>query len=160
MRAARPPEVRAYHRDSPRRAPRPTRAPTPLTPDLITQEKKKTGENVVRRARTGRAPPPPAAAATRRRHRRRRRPSLGSLGLHCAFPQLSARSLLAKPSPLITAAPRRRHCLSQPLRRTLPPPPTPPPLRRRLSQPLRLAATLNPSALSKYAITRLSLVAP
>ena len=40
QRAARPPEVRAYHRDTPRRAPRPTRAPTPLTPDLITQEKK------------------------------------------------------------------------------------------------------------------------
>jgi len=70
---------------------------------------------------------------------------------------LSARSLLVKPSPLITAAPRRRHhCLSQPLRRTLPPPPTPPPLRRRLSQPLRLAATLKPNALYKYANTQLS----
>jgi len=40
QRAARPPEVRAYHRDSPRRAPRPTRAPTPLTLDSIAQEKK------------------------------------------------------------------------------------------------------------------------
>jgi len=48
--------VRASHRDSPRRAPRPTRAPTTLTLDLITQEKKKTGEKVVRRARSGRTP--------------------------------------------------------------------------------------------------------
>ena len=68
----------------------------------------------MRRARSGRAPPPPPAPPP---------PSLGSLGLHRAFPQLSAHSLLLKPSPLITAAPRRRHhCLSQPLRRTLPPP--------------------------------------
>ncbi len=51
--------MRASHRDTPRRAPRPTRAPTPLTLDLITQEKKKTGEKVVRRARSGRALPPP-----------------------------------------------------------------------------------------------------
>jgi hypothetical protein len=55
--------VRANHRDSPRRAPRPTRAPTPLTLDFITREKKKTGEKVMRRARTGRPPPPPPAAA-------------------------------------------------------------------------------------------------
>jgi hypothetical protein len=42
----------------------------------------------------------------------------------------------------------------------MPPPPTPPPLRRHLSQPLRLTATLKPSALYKYANTQLSLVAP
>jgi hypothetical protein len=56
-RAARAPEVRAYHRDTPRRSPRPTRAPPTLTLDLITREKKKTGEKVVNRVRSGRAPP-------------------------------------------------------------------------------------------------------
>ncbi len=44
-------------------APRPTRAPPTLTLDLITREKKKTGEKVVKRSRSGRAPPPAAAAA-------------------------------------------------------------------------------------------------
>jgi hypothetical protein len=39
-RAFRAPEVRASHRDSPRRAPLPTRAPTPLTLDSIKQAKK------------------------------------------------------------------------------------------------------------------------
>jgi len=61
QRAARPPEVRASHRDTPRRAPRPTRAPPTLTPDLITREKKKTGEKVVNRVRSYRALPPPPA---------------------------------------------------------------------------------------------------
>jgi hypothetical protein len=117
---------------------------------LITLEKKKTGEERDLAARRRHRPPPPPPP-----------PSLGSLGLHCAFPQLSARSLLVKPSPLITAAPRRRHhCLSQPLCHTMPPPPTPPPLRRHLSQPLRLTATLKPSALYKFANTQLCLVAP
>ena len=47
-RAARPPEVRGSHRDPPRLAPRPTRAPTPLTLDLFTREKKKTREKLFR----------------------------------------------------------------------------------------------------------------
>jgi hypothetical protein len=34
---------------------------------LITQEKKKTGEKLLRIVRSGRAPPPPPAAATARR---------------------------------------------------------------------------------------------
>jgi hypothetical protein len=55
--------VRALHRESPRRAPRPTRAPPTLTLDLITREKKKTGEKLLRIVRSGRAPPPAAAAA-------------------------------------------------------------------------------------------------
>ena len=47
-RAARPPEVRGSHRDLPRLAPRPTRAPTPLTLDLFTRETKKTREKLRR----------------------------------------------------------------------------------------------------------------
>jgi hypothetical protein len=55
--------VRAYHRDTLRRALRPTRAPPTLTFDFITREKKKTGEKLLRIVRSGRAPPPPPAAA-------------------------------------------------------------------------------------------------
>ena len=56
--------MRGYHRDTPRLAPRPTRVPPTLTLDLITREKKKTGEKLLRILRSGRAsPPPPAAAA-------------------------------------------------------------------------------------------------
>jgi hypothetical protein len=56
--------VRAYHRDTPQHAPRPTHAPPTLTLDLITREKKKTGEKLLRIVRYGRAPlSPPAATA-------------------------------------------------------------------------------------------------
>ena len=64
QRAARPPEVHAHHHDSPRHAPHPTRAPTPLTLDLITQEKKELGDLLQQRVRYGRrAVRPPVAAA-------------------------------------------------------------------------------------------------
>ena len=54
--------MRAYHCDTPRRAPRPTRTPTPLTLLLITREKRELGDLVVNRVRSGRASPPPPAA--------------------------------------------------------------------------------------------------